>query len=343
MSTMTLYCTRLALEQTLLTKIEQNSLLIITGPKRSGKTALLKQLAQKCKYPHRLIQLEPLACTPEIFRTEFSRIASTIIPNLSQHKTPIESVADALRERSGDSLLFLDDIMELKALSSFPKVEQPLERILDALKHSRGKTIATSRFAYSMKKHFPEMTQITIPPLSPDELKIAGLREPELLLAVTGGLVGHISQLAEGNIELELGKKLIAGEVLEAECRATMSELLHRARGYGACKAILKILASEEALTLTEVSKRIERTPGSTRDYLKWLEEVDLIITRKKRFYYLDPILRLWVKLYFTGEPPTAEQIELEVRSHIKSCQPITKHPVIEPSSETFDDFMEID
>ena len=343
MSTMTLYLTRLELEQTLLTKIEQNSLLIITGPKRSGKTALLKQLAQKCKYPHRLIQLEPLACTPEILRTEFSRIASTIIPKISQHKTPIESVADALRERSEDSLLFLDDIMELKALSSFPKVEQPLERVLDALQQSRGRTVATSRFAYSMKKHFPEITQVTIPPLSTEELKAAGVRETELLLAVTGGLAGHISQLAEGNIELELVKKLTAGEVIEAECRATMSELLYRARGYGACKAILKILASEEALTLTEVSKRIERTPGSTRDYLKWLEEVDLIITRKKRFYYLDPILRLWVKIYFTGEPPTAEQIELEVRSHIKSCQPITKRPFIEPSSETFDDFMEID
>ena len=37
---------------------------------------------------------------------------------------------------------------------------------------------------------------------------------------------------------------------------------LHRARGYGALKAILEILAEEEGLTLTEISQRLQRTPG---------------------------------------------------------------------------------
>ena len=52
---------------------------------------------------------------------------------------------------------------------------------------------------------------------------------------------------------------------------------LHRARGYGALKAILEILAEEEPLTLTEISLRLRRTPGSTKDYLSWLEDVDLV------------------------------------------------------------------
>ncbi len=52
---------------------------------------------------------------------------------------------------------------------------------------------------------------------------------------------------------------------------------LHRARGYGALKAILEILAEEEGLTLTEISQRLQRTPGSTKDYLSWLEDVDLV------------------------------------------------------------------
>ena len=53
---------------------------------------------------------------------------------------------------------------------------------------------------------------------------------------------------------------------------------LHKARGYGALKAILEILAEEEPLTLTEIAHRLHRTPGSTKDYLSWLEDVDLIV-----------------------------------------------------------------
>src|SRR5262249_37578771 len=59
---------------------------------------------------------------------------------------------------------------------------------------------------------------------------------------------------------------------------------LHRARGYGALKAILEILAEEEGLTLTEISQRLVRTPGSTKDYLSWLEDVDLVTSRGKRY-----------------------------------------------------------
>ena len=60
-------------------------------------------------------------------------------------------------------------------------------------------------------------------------------------------------------------------------CRFCYELRLHRARGYGALKAILDVLAEEEPLTLTEIALRLRRTPGSTKDYLSWLEDVDLI------------------------------------------------------------------
>ncbi len=62
-----------------------------------------------------------------------------------------------------------------------------------------------------------------------------------------------------------------------AICCHTYELRLHRARGYGALKAILEILAEEEPLTLTEIAQRLQRTPGSTKDYLSWLEDVDLV------------------------------------------------------------------
>ena len=51
-------------------------------------------------------------------------------------------------------------------------------------------------------------------------------------------------------------------------------------------------------LTLTEISQRLQRTPGSTKDYLSWLEDVDLVTSRQKRYSFTDPLLRVWVRLH---------------------------------------------
>ena len=88
------------------------------------------------------------------------------------------------------------------------------------------------------------------------------------------------------------------GGRLARQCCFSYELRLHRARGYGALKAIMDILADEEGLTLTEISQRLLRTPGSTKDYLSWLEDVDLVTSREKRYSYADPLLRLWVRLH---------------------------------------------
>src|SRR5205823_4914008 len=91
---------------------------------------------------------------------------------------------------------------------------------------------------------------------------------------------------------------------------------LHRARGYGALKAILEILAEEEGLTLTEISIRLQRTPGSTKDYLSWLEDVDLVTSRQKRYSFTDPLLRLWVRLHCRPSAPTEDDLAREIHRY---------------------------
>jgi hypothetical protein len=88
---------------------------------------------------------------------------------------------------------------------------------------------------------------------------------------------------------------------------------LHRARGYGALKAILDILGQDEGLTLTEISQRLRRTPGSTKDYLSWLEDVDLVVSRQKRYSFSDPLLRLWVRLHCRPSVPSEDDLSREV------------------------------
>jgi hypothetical protein len=99
-------------------------------------------------------------------------------------------------------------------------------------------------------------------------------------------------------------------------CRFCYELRLHRARGYGALKAILDVLADEEPLTLTEISHRLHRTPGSTKDYLSWLEDVDLVTSRQKRYSFTDPVLRLWVRLHCRPFPPADEDVAREVQHY---------------------------
>ena len=113
-----------------------------------------------------------------------------------------------------------------------------------------------------------------------------------------------------------LTQLLSADGRLAASCASCYELRLHRARGYGALKAILEILAQEEPLTLTEVAQRLRRTPGSTKDYLSWLEDVDLIVSQRKRYSFSDPLLRVWVRLYCRPSGPSDEEVAREVQSY---------------------------
>ena len=103
---------------------------------------------------------------------------------------------------------------------------------------------------------------------------------------------------------------------LAAHCRFSYELRLHRARGYGALKAILEVLADEEPLTLTIVSHRIGRTPGSTKDYLSWLLDVDLVTCVRKRYRLADPLIGLWVRINRGPGIPDEDRVISEVQQY---------------------------
>jgi len=112
---------------------------------------------------------------------------------------------------------------------------------------------------------------------------------------------------------------------LTARCRESYEGRLQRARGYGALKAILGILAATEPLTLTEIAQELGRTPGSTKDYLSWLEDVDLVTSQGKRYAFDDPLLRVYVRLYGRPVPPTDDDIGREVGAYAKERLPLVR------------------
>jgi hypothetical protein len=137
-----------------------------------------------------------------------------------------------------------------------------------------------------------------------------------------------MSQMGPGADPITALSTLISvGGVLDRWCRFCYELRLHRARGYGALKAILDILADEEPLTLTEISLRLHRTPGSTKDYLSWLEDVDLVTSRQKKYAFTDPLLRLWVRLHCRPTPPTAEDVAREVQRYALARMPHAEEP----------------
>jgi hypothetical protein len=111
-------------------------------------------------------------------------------------------------------------------------------------------------------------------------------------------------------------------------CRECYEFRLHRARGYGALKAILGVLAEVEPLNLTEISHRLRRTPGSTKDYLSWLEDVDLVSVQRKRYSFDDPLLRMYVRLHGRPVPPTDDDLVREVHAYAQTRLPRAPEPV---------------
>jgi len=317
--------------------------LLLVAPRGGGKSHLLKRLFDETRArgaPSALVQLEPVSGSPEMLDSELSRLAGPILGRVAASGTPaFDSLLRRLKDRRPSATLFLDDVTEIRTLSYYPGVEEPLDKFLAAVE-SGGRAVLTSRFSYWMARRFPELTVRSIPRVSAAELAEAGASEAELIASASAGITVHAVSLAEsledgaGSVAIALAQELSPGGRIEAECRATLSELLHRARGYGACKTVLHVLSDQEGLKLTEVARRVDRTPGATRDYLRWLEEVDLIAVREKRFYFVDPVLRVWSRIYARGTPPGADDIRREVEGYLEGLTPLTPLPMNAPEDK---------
>ena len=73
--------------------------------------------------------------------------------------------------------------------------------------------------------------------------------------------------------------------------------------------------------------QRLHRTPGSTKDYLSWLEDVDLVVSRQKRYSYTDPLLRVWVRLHCRPVPPGDDELAREVHRYAMPRLPQQQPP----------------
>ena len=316
---------------------------VLVGGCGTGRTHLLRALRDHlgpdgCQY----VDVERSASTPERMLRSVMEASAFLAPDVSiDAKSPRAAFDGTLAFLQGARgpddrpvTFLLDEALEFRTFENFPGLRHVLRDLTSGLAQSTNRFVLTTRYVTRALRFFRDFEQsvevIRLTPLSVDELAAvvpgAVAADPDAVRAIHALSDGHAGYAqAIGQAMTSLGgadpisalASLLAPEApLTREITYTYELRLHRARGYGALKGILDILADEEPLTLTEIAHRLQRTPGSTKDYLSWLEDVDLVTVRHKRYTFADPILRLWVRLHCRTEPPDDGLVAEEVQRY---------------------------
>ena len=328
---------------------------VLVGGCGSGRTAMLLRLQNRLGAGAPFVDLERIASTPERCLSSVLHAARGHEPDPGVSAREAGSPGDAFerlcrffgraRGAAGGPLTFLlDEMLEIRTFESFPGLRGALPAFLRSICDSPNRFVLTTRFATRTLRLFRDapgrFELVHLPPLSPGEVRatlealgLDGLEDRRrdtagLVHALTDGRPRYVQLLAAGAAARGAGPlDALAAELapdapLSTACRLSCELRLHRARGYGALKAILHLLADEEPLTLTEIADRLGRTPGAARDYLWWLEDVDLIAARRRRYHFADPLLRLWVHLHGRAAPPTRDDLAHAVHRYAAARVP---------------------
>jgi hypothetical protein len=319
---------------------------VLLGGCGSGRTAALLRLRDHLGRPTcQYIDIERVASTPECFLRAIT-MHSPFAPGAARGAADVGSARDAfgatlrfLDEARGPggtpATFLLDEVLELRTFESFPGLRGLLRDLIGALSQSPNRFVLTTRYVARahrlLRDASAQFEVIHVQPMTLSEVRSALVsRAPATAEAGAEELARAVHALADGrpayvNAILDtmagmdrqgggdplsaLSSLMAPDGALAISCRFCYELRLHRARGYGALKAILEVLAGEEPLTLTEIALRLRRTPGSTKDYLSWLEDVDLVRVQQKRYSFTDPLLRLWVRLHCRPTPPSDEDL----------------------------------
>ena len=332
---------------------------VVLGGCGTGRTYLLQRCRERTgRAAAQYIDIERCATTPERFletvttSSPFRWHGADHAPGSAREAfDALLAFFDTARAPGGEPCTFLlDEFLELRTFESFPGLRRVLRELLDALAESPNRFVLTTRYVarahrllrdatarFEVMFQAPlaasDITELLAPSFNMYEQMPSDDRDHlgRVVEALTDGRAAYVKAIGDAMAHLggvadpiaALTALLSHEGVLSNWCRFCYELRLHRARGYGALKAILDILAEEEGLTLTEISHRLHRTPGSTKDYLSWLEDVDLVVSRQKRYSFTDPLLRLWVRLNCRSTSPSDDDVVREVQLYANTRIPL--------------------
>lgn len=241
-------------------------------------------------------------------------------------------------------ILICDEFQEIRTLENYPNSQNVVALLRAELQSQSGVQYILAGSAISVlagllsspdSPLFAQFTRISIEPFDREntqELANKLLSEPleadlyPLLHAITWGHPFYITAVArrmsylvdvvQRPLSPDVVKQAFLVETLSPGgriydfCQYVYDLSLQKAKGYGALKSVLQILAQEEGLTASEVARHLRVTSGSATDYLRWLCEVDLVVEKDNAYYFRDQVLRFWVgnvikgiEISLTAEP----------------------------------------
>jgi DNA polymerase III delta prime subunit len=358
--------------------VETGPPFLFAGPPGAGKTTLLLGLARAferdgwvCLYldlmgaassPDRFVLSALDALPAEHFGDrlrEATSIRRLVASGRPQHAQAVRAVLAlwASLERAGGRpvALLLDEATEIRSLAYFPGLREVDRLLVAALAaRPRGTVLATS-FPMLAEKCFG-LPVLTAPPMTVAEVANAlppgSSASAEAVIRASFGWPRYVRVLVEriregASLATAWAEEMAKGGRLELMCHHTYETLLLRSRGYGISKAALDAVAREEGLNLKALVARLGRTPGATRDYLQWLVGVDALRMDGKRYFYVDGLVRHWVRLHATGRPATTAELhqaaEALLSSHATEPAAAGTEPAGEPTVARRDTLMEID
>jgi hypothetical protein len=342
---------------------------VLLGGCGSGRSSVLQQLRERLgRGAAQYIDIDRTATTPERFLKALTAVSPFPVADTSSagpgsaraaFDATLAFFTRARTAASEPATFLLDEFLELRTFESFPGLRRVQHEFVDGLAGSGNRFVLTSRYTARALRllrdrsarfeviHVPSLTaEDTLDMLGP--LARADGQDPDFVTrtvtalgdgrpAYVRCLVDELALMREhggagsGDAIGALAALLAPDGRLARLCNYSYELRLHRARGYGALKAILEILAEDEGLTLTEISLRLQRTPGSTKDYLSWLEDVDLVTSRQKRYSFTDPLLRVWVRLHCRPSAPSEDDVAREVHRYALPRLPASDAPKSEP------------
>ncbi len=347
---------RPALERRILTSLDAARIPVILGGCGSGRTSLLLRLSQLIGADRtQYVDMTGIATTPERCLAAI-RAAWPFHPGVGQAvaapaspKAAFDAMLafldDATARDGGPATFLIDDILDIRTFESFPGLRHVQRELVARLAASPNQFVLASRFTTRTHRLLrdapPRFEVVHAPPLDAVEVaamaanfdggrgSLARVNAP-VIAALAGGrpaytslLLGALGQAGVATDPLAAMASLVAPDGrLTAFLRHCYEFRLHRARGYGALKAILGVLAEMEPLNLTDIALRLPRTPGSTKDYLSWLEDVDLVTVQRKRYSFEDPLLRVYVRLYGRATPPSDDDVVREIHAYAQARLP---------------------
>jgi hypothetical protein len=354
---------RPALERRVLASLDAGRIPVLLGGCGSGRTSLLLRLAQTVGHDRaQYLSMASIATTPERclaalvgacrFRLRSGELASLPDSPRAAFDALLTFFDEASAPNAQLATFLIDDVLDVRTFESFPGLRHVQRELVARLAASPNRFVLASRFTNRMHRLLRDAPArfevIHVPPLEASEVAaLARLFDggrPEwahgsapVIAALVGGraayahiLLAALMQMGPANDPLAALASLFAPDGRLTEfCRQYYEFRLHRARGYGALKAILGVLAEVEPLNLTDIAQRLRRTPGSTKDYLSWLEDVDLVTVQRKRYAYEDPLLRMYVRLYGRAEPPTDDDLVREIHAFAHIRLPRVEAPAL--------------